>query len=267
MSADPQTWHHGLVAAWWGEFNDDFRAHEIPYFERFVAEGGGPALDAGCGTGRLLRPYLRSGLEVDGCDKSADMIAVCREKAAAEGLRPDLYVQALDQLDLPRRYRTIYVCGTFGLGSDRRRDAHALERLRDHLEPGGTLLVDMEVPWADARLWHLWPREARAALPESASPPGKRRRASDGTDYAMSSRVVDLEPLRQRITLEMRAERWRGDELLGAEEHTLHINLYFVPEVRAMLEAAGFGHVEVHGEHERRPATGDDDFVVFVARR
>ena len=30
--------------------------------------------------------------------------------------------------------------------------------------------------------------------------------------------------------------------------------------------AAGFTDVEVHGEHERRPATADDTFVVFVAR-
>ena len=77
------------------------------------------------------------------------MIAACREKAEAEGLTPNLYVQAMHELDLPRRYRTIVVCGSFGLGSDRERDRQALERFRDHLEPGGTLLLDIEVPYAD----------------------------------------------------------------------------------------------------------------------
>ena len=87
------------------EFDDGFRPHEIPYFQRFVEDDGQPALDVACGTGRLLLPYLRAGLDVDGCDVSADMIELCREKAEREGLRPNLYVQPMHELDLPRRYR------------------------------------------------------------------------------------------------------------------------------------------------------------------
>ena len=71
----PETWHYGLIARYWAEFNDDFRPHEIPYFQRFVEDGGEPALDVACGTGRLLLPYLRAGFDVDGCDVSADMFA------------------------------------------------------------------------------------------------------------------------------------------------------------------------------------------------
>ena len=99
-----QTWHYGLVAKWWAEFNTS--GPEIAYFRRFV-EAGQPALDVACGTGRLLVPFLQAGLDVDGCDLSADMLALCRERAEAEGLTPDLYAQAMHELDLPRRYRTI----------------------------------------------------------------------------------------------------------------------------------------------------------------
>jgi SAM-dependent methyltransferase len=73
-------------------------------------------LDLACGTGRLLIPYLRAGLDVDGCDVSADMVALCREKAAREGLSPTLFVQAMHELDPLRRYKAIFVCGAFGLG-------------------------------------------------------------------------------------------------------------------------------------------------------
>ena len=86
MEKAPQTWHYGLIAKWWSEFNDDFRPHEIPYFQKFIERDGQPALDVGCGTGRLLLPYLRAGLDVDACDVSADMVELCREKAAREGL-------------------------------------------------------------------------------------------------------------------------------------------------------------------------------------
>jgi len=266
MGTGPETWHYGLIAEWWSEFNDDFRPHELPYFQRFV-EAGQPALDAGCGTGRLLRPLLRAGLDVDGCDVSADMIAACRAKSEREGLSANLYVQAMHELDLPRRYRTIFVCGSFGLGSDRTRDREGLRRFREHLEPGGTLLIDTELPNADPEQWRYWLKEERAALPEVAERPSRRRPAPSGAEYALRSRILDLDPLSQTVTLEMHAERWRDGELEAEETHRLDIGLYFRNELLLMLELAGFTDVAVHGEHTEREPTPDDDFVVFVARR
>jgi SAM-dependent methyltransferase len=146
MSTEPQTWHYGVVARWWAEFNRT--GPEIDYFRRFVEEGQ-PGLDVACGTGRLLLPYLRDGLDVDGCDVSPDMLALCREAAAREGLSPNLYAQAMHELDLPRRYRTVFVCGGFGLGSSRAQDLDALRRLHDQLDPGGVLVLDNEVPYSD----------------------------------------------------------------------------------------------------------------------
>ena len=267
MRASSQTWHYGLVAQYWAEFNDDFRPHEIPYFQRYVERGGGPALDVGCGTGRLLIPYLRAGLDVDGCDVSPDMVALCRAKAEREGFSPTLWAQPMHELDPPRRYRTIYVCGAFGLGSSRAQDAAALRRFSECLEPGGTLLLDIEVPYADTQQWKYWLKEERASLPKPAHPPSERRRASDGSDYGLSSRLVDFDPLEQRVTVEMHAQRWRDGTLEAEETRTLTINLYFKNELLLMLERAGFADVEVQGDHNGAPATPDDDFIVFVAAR
>ena len=105
----PQTWHHGVVASWWAEFNVD--GPEIPYFQKFIEDDGQPALDVACGTGRLLVPYLRAGLDVDGCDISADMLARCRERAETEGLSPNLFAQAMHELELPRSEETTTVTG------------------------------------------------------------------------------------------------------------------------------------------------------------
>ena len=79
MTKAPQTWHHGLVAQWWSKFNTE--GPEIAYFQGLIERYGQPALDVACGTGRLLLPYLRAGLDVDGCDISPDMLTRCREKA------------------------------------------------------------------------------------------------------------------------------------------------------------------------------------------
>src|SRR5262245_9528977 len=199
MAEHAQTWHYGLVAKWWAEFNDD--GPEIAYFHRFV-ESGQPALDAACGTGRLLIPYLKAGLDVDGCDVSSDMIALCREKAESAGVSPTLFVQPLHKLDPPRSYRTIFCCGGFGLGSDREQDAQALRRFHECLQPGGTLILDNENPYIREYPWRYWVRSERVGIPRAWPPleEAERRRGTDGAEYAQQSRVVDIDPLEQRAT-------------------------------------------------------------------
>jgi 2-polyprenyl-3-methyl-5-hydroxy-6-metoxy-1,4-benzoquinol methylase len=66
MNDEVQTWHYGLMARHWAETNTT--GPDIAYFQRLIERYGQPALDAGCGTGRLLIPFLRAGLDVDGCD-------------------------------------------------------------------------------------------------------------------------------------------------------------------------------------------------------
>ena len=91
MKDGPQTWHYGLVAKWWAEFNQG--GPEITYFQNLIELHGQPALDVGCGTGRLLLPLRRAGLDVDGCEISPDMLALCQQNAQLEGVSVDLYEQ------------------------------------------------------------------------------------------------------------------------------------------------------------------------------
>jgi SAM-dependent methyltransferase len=265
MAEEPQTWHYGVIARWWAEFNHG--GPEIDYYRRFIEDGGEPALDVACGTGRLLIPWLQAGLDVDGTDISPDMLARCRELAEAEGLSPNLYAQPMHELDLPRRYRTIVVCGGFGVGSSRERDVRALERLHEHLEPGGTLLLDNEVPYANSRQWRHWPKGERARLPEPWRPPGERRRGSDGAEYSLRSRMVALDPLAQSVTLEMRAEMWRDGEQLADETHRIDLMLYFKDELARMIEEAGFRDVLMRSDYTDEPPTADTEFIVFAARK
>ena len=263
MSA-AQTWHYGLVARWWAEFNVD--GPEIEFFLPYV-ESGQPALDAACGTGRLLIPYLHAGIDIDGTDISADMLDLARERAVREGLaEPDLYVQAMHELALPRRYRTVLVCGGFGIGGQRAHDVEGLRRIYAHLEPGGTLLLDNEVPYAGGD-WPYWRRNERQALPRPWRDRGDRKTMADGSDLELRSRLVDVDPLAQRVTMDMQARHWRGDELLAEEESSIVMTVYFTNEVLLMLEAAGFVDVELRAGYEDRTPTTEDDFVVFVARK
>ena len=142
-----------------------------------------------------------------------------------------------------------------------------MRRLYEHLEPGGRLVLDNEVPYADARDWDRWPARRREHLPEPSQPPGPRRLGPDGDEYALESRLLDLDPLRQQAAWEVHAYRWRDGALIAQERHQLTCNLYFCAELVMMLERAGFTTVDVRGEYNDLPPTAEDTFLVYVATR
>lgn len=265
MSEQPQTWHYGLMAEWWAQFNTD-GGDELAYFTPFV-EAGQPALDAGCGNGRLLLPWLRAGFDIDGCDVSADMIAQCRARAEVERLEPSLWVQPLHELEPRRRYRTVVVCGAFGLGTTREQDEEAIRRLYAALEPGGTLLLDNEVPYASARRWSRWTTEGRAELPRPWGAEPDRRSAPDGFEYALWTRMLAVDPLDQSMQIEMRIEKRRDGELVAEDQRPLSMRMWFRDELVLMLRTVGFSDVAVRGGYDGEEPRPDHDFLVFSARR
>ena len=85
------------------------------------------------------------------------MIALCRELAEREGLAHPLARRRCTSSTCPARTARSIVCGGFGLGGDRDHDEEALRRIYEHLEPGGTLVLDNEVPYNDGGWgWERW---------------------------------------------------------------------------------------------------------------
>ena len=262
----PQTWHYGLVARWWAEFNTA-DAEELAFYQEFIAGDGQPALDLACGAGRLLLPMLRAGLDVDGCDISPDMLARCRELAAAEGLRPRLYQQAMHELDLPRAYRTMYICDSFGIGAGREEDMETLRRCHALLAPGGTLLFNLYLPYGELERWNTWLPERLSDLPEPWPDEETRKRAADGDEIGFSSRLFAFDPLWLQQALQIRSRLWRDDVLVQEEERILLMNLYFHPEMMLMLATAGFAAVDVRSGYSAAPPALTDPMLVYVARK
>lgn len=118
-------------------------------YARFVERSGGPALELGCGDGHPMLDLVRRGLDVDGVDASADMVDRCRANAAAEALDVTVYHQRFQDLDLPRRYRSIYVAdASFTLLPTDDDAIAALDRIRAHLADDGTAMIPLMVPEA-----------------------------------------------------------------------------------------------------------------------
>ncbi|MGH6622939.1 MAG: class I SAM-dependent methyltransferase [Burkholderiaceae bacterium] len=265
MSASILTWHYGLMAEYWAEFKND--APEIPYYLDAIRRFGEPVLDLGCGTGRILLPLLRAGIDADGSDVSADMLRFARESATREGFAPHLVAQPMHEFDLPRRYRTIIICGSFGLGVDRDNDLECLRRCHAQLEPGGALIFNLDMEYAARDSWDDWLRESRTTFPNPWPERGAPRIARDGSEHFMQIRMLDVDPFQQTYTREVRLEKWAAGKQIASESYLLGGNLYLSRELLLMLRMAGFSDVQVQGNFTADAATALHEELVFTAVR
>jgi SAM-dependent methyltransferase len=264
MTAQPQVWHYGLVAEYWAEFSHDVPEQE--YLQSQIERYGQPVLDLACGVGRLLVPLLQAGIDIDGCDISPDMLKHCRSRAERAGLVPRLYQATMHEFSLPRRYKTIYICDSFGLAGSRELNQATLNRCYQHLESGGALVVNIDAEYASVDGWQFWLKEKRQSFP-APWPELRQRQAADGSEYRSSSRFVALDPLEQSYIRQIRVEKWQGDTLLAQEEYTLKGYMVFNNEMLLMLAQAGFGDVTVHGDYREEPAMADHSNLIYIARK
>jgi SAM-dependent methyltransferase len=263
MNEPPLIWHYGLMADHWAEFVT--ATPELEFIGQAISRYGEPVLDLACGAGRVLVPLLAAGVDIDGADISADMIERCRQAAARVGKSTELYCQQMDQLDLPRRYRTIYMCGSFGLAGSRARDLETLRRCRSSLLDEGALVFDIDAEYASPESWSKWLPEYGSRLPEPWPSEGSRQIDADGAEHRAFFRAIENNPLEQTFTREVRLEKWEKGSLVASEEYALRGNAYLKPEVELMLSVAGFSHIEVRDDWTDRPASTASQQLVFIA--
>lgn len=228
---DPADFYTGIVADLYGPLKSGHE-HPEPYAQ-FIAESGEPALELGCGDGEPMLDLLRRGIEVEGVDSSADMLDRCRQKAARAGLDVVVHHQRMESLDLPRRYRSIFLAGpTFCLLPDDATAARALRAIRAHLADGGSVLVPLFVPdpTPDHRVGRV--KEARAA---------------DGATIRVSVRSEERDETQRIQRTVLRYERLAdGESTVVDRPWTLH---WYTPAgFRRVATAAGLAAFVVGNE-------------------
>ena len=105
-------------------------------------------LDVACGTGLHLVAFAEEGFDVEGLELSDAMLAAARDRLPAIPLHQgDMQTFRLD-----RRFDAV-VCLFSAIGYMTTLDdlATAVATMRDHLEPGGVLVVE---PWFEPDNWH-----------------------------------------------------------------------------------------------------------------
>jgi SAM-dependent methyltransferase len=128
----------------YGAIDDD-----LAFYQELARRAGGPILEVMCGSGRLLAPLARAGFNLAGVDISEAMLALARERLAAEGLleRVELLVADIRE----RAPRGPFALAIVALNSfmhllDAGEQLAALARVHAVLRPGGLLAIDLFNP-------------------------------------------------------------------------------------------------------------------------
>jgi SAM-dependent methyltransferase len=212
-----------------------------------VRRGDGPALELGCGTGRPLLRFLEAGLDVEGLDSSADMLAICRRHAAERGLDPVLHHASMAPLDLDRTYATIFCpAGTFSLLDDRDLALRSVASWADHLRPGGSLALTMSVPVDDLDARFEWRVRRTGTRPD------------DGATIVVHEAVACDRAAQLQVAYNRVEVYDAAGELARSLLRRHHLRWWERAEIEEVL--AGLGLVDVQ-------SLGDDAGWVTVATR
>lgn len=167
-----------------------------PAVRALVDRCTGPAVDVGCGPGRVTAELTARGLVCFGIDTSPAAVRLTRRRGAA-ALRRDVF----DPLPGEGRWTNILlVDGNIGIGGD---PAALLRRCAQLLRSGGTVLVELDAPGAG-----LWRGRAYLAWGPAARAPRR------GPDFRWARLGVDAaEELAAEAGLRLRAvfaldDRW-----------------------------------------------------------
>ena len=242
---DEASFYTGLVADLYRPLRS--AAPDPDPYARFIDLTGQPALELGCGDGDPILELRRRGLDVEGVDSSADMLAKCRRRADEAGIDVVLHHQRMEELDLPGRYRSIFLAGpTCNLLPDDGVVTEALTRIRKHLTSDGGALVPLFIP-----------------DPVPADQIGRFREAVDDDGavlrFAVTAATHD-EATRRHETMTRYERIVEGATEVVERPWVLH--WHTPPQFRALADAAGVTTGAVLGADGQ--VTEDDDVRQFA---
>ncbi len=227
---------------------------DIPFVLELAAAAGGPVLELGCGSGRLLRPLAQAGHDVTGIDNSAAMLA--RARAAL----PDsvsLIHADMARLALPGEphFALVIIPYNTFLHLDGEQAAATLRGVRRVLGANGRLFIDLINPAAIANT----PNDHVLTLENSFTDP-----ATGHTVLQMAANYLDEAEQTLHITWIYDASPPAG----GSIHRTIAQGVYhylYPHQLELLLQDAGFRLLSLTGDYDQSPYTEDSPRLLMVA--
>ena len=220
---------------------------DAAFYRALAEESGGPVLELGCGTGRVLLPIAALGIPCVGVDASPAMLAALRAKNPPPNL--ELVEGRMETFDLgARRFRLVTApFRAFLHLLDVPSQLAALANIRRHLAPGGAFAFDIFDP---KLAWIMAPGEnERLDATFTIDGVETRRFAKVRTDLA--TQIMD-------VTFRFEPAQTDGNT-------TVRLRWFYRYEMEHLLARAGFTDVTIYGGYDRRPWRPEGETVI-VAR-
>jgi SAM-dependent methyltransferase len=236
------------------------RTHDVAFYCNAARKYGDPVLELGCGTGRITLPIAEAGYRVVGLDISEKMLECAVEKRAAlrreARERVHLVQGDMTEFDLGEKFRTIMIpFRPFQHLLETEKQMACLKAAREHLSPGGHLIVDFFQ--TDPERMHDSRFETEALLTEYDLPGGRH--------VALSERVAAFHRGLQRNDVEMIFRVTHAD---GKQERLVMawtLRYFFRYEVEHLLSRCGFRVEAVYGDFASSPLGDTSPEMIFVA--
>lgn len=127
--------HHNL-------YNDD-----LPFWFEMASQHPGPLLELGCGTGRVMLPFLETGFDMIGLDLDRSMLAYFLFLARKKTLpTPKIFQASCTDFRINTSFNLIIMpCNTFStLSTNDQKET--LINIQKHLAPGGVFVFSIPNP-------------------------------------------------------------------------------------------------------------------------
>jgi len=233
------------------------------FWQAMAAASGGPVLELGCGTGRVLLPLARVGFEVAGLDLSAPMLERCGATLQAEPpevrSRVRLIRADMTSFDLGRRFSAI-LCPFAGFQQLRNVDQQlaCLERCRAHLLSHGRLVLDLPNP-------DPAPAEYARDAPGDGEATAELVEWTEGRRIRWWMTVIGYDRLQQGNECELTYEIIAADGSSRRLTETILLRYTFRYELEHLLVRAGFRVVTFFGDYDRSPFADGSPALIAVA--
>jgi SAM-dependent methyltransferase len=226
---------------------------DAAFYLSLAKKTGGPILELGCGSGRVLLPIARAGFDCTGLDPSGTMLARLKKNGAPPNLQ--LVQAGMQDFQLPKKkFALIYSAfRAFQHLLTVEDELSCLAAARRHLATGGTFALDVFAPKLDCI--------AMLTEPEFLEIQWK-----DGDTQVRRLTSVSRDPARQTFEVKFRHEIRRPGRRPESRTVTTKMRWIFRYELEHLLARAGFRDVEVFGGFDRRPYDYFSGEIVALAR-
>jgi len=251
------------------EFDEIAALYDVMYSDRrddlamylgFVKEFGGPVLECGCGTGRILFTIAETGVEIWGIDSSEKMLNLAWKKL--QNLSPKvkqnicLSQQDMRHIQLDRLFKLCIVPFRAFLHLLTADDQNkALNLIHTHLEKDGHLIIDIFAPRHD-----LLAKETTTVRFD------KKVNSETGQKFNLTDKV-SYEHDKQLLHVERHYEGISDEDLANRKVMPFTLRYIFRYEMQALLEKNGFQVNEVFGQFDKRPYDYKSGEMIFVAQK